>query len=77
MLPRCETGFRKPDPRAFSTALDALEVDVSRDTVVFVDDSQANCDAAGALGIDAIHFKGDSADCRTALIARGFPELRV
>ena len=31
------------------------------DQVVFVDDNPANCDAARALGIDAIHFESAAA----------------
>ena len=47
------------------------------DTVVFVDDNEVNCAAAAKLGLSTIHFLGDSADCRTELIALGFTELRV
>lgn len=73
----CETGLRKPDPRAFRDVIDTLGVDLASDTVVFVDDSATNCEAARSLGIDAIRFDGDSAVCRTALIGLGFTELRV
>ena len=73
----CETGLRKPDPRAFEDALAKLGAAVGRDTVVFVDDNEVNCDAAAKLGLSTIHFLGDSADCRTELIALGFTELRV
>lgn len=72
----CETGLRKPDPACYRHALADLGV-TDRDAVVFVDDSATNCDAARAIGLDAIRFNGDSADCRTALIERGFTELRV
>ena len=73
----CETGLRKPDPAAFHMAVDDLGADPARDAVVFVDDSATNCQAAEAAGLSAICFNGDSADCRTALIALGFWELRV
>jgi FMN phosphatase YigB (HAD superfamily) len=37
---------------------------------VFVDDRQGNCDAAAALGIDAIRFE-DAKQLRQALRERG------
>ena len=52
-------GLRKPSPEAYLAALKA--VGRRADQVVFVDDNPANCDAARALGIDAIHFESAAA----------------
>jgi len=49
------TGFLKPDPRAFKTALDALG-DPEPSEVVFVDDQLGNVRGAEAVGICAVHF---------------------
>merc|ERR1740139_92383 len=59
-----DVGLRKPSPEAYLAALKA--VGRRPDEVVFVDDNKANCDAAQALGIDAIHFE-DAAALRTEL----------
>jgi HAD superfamily hydrolase (TIGR01509 family) len=48
----CEVRAAKPDPRIFEVALDRLGV-AAEDTL-FVDDQQAFCDAAAALGIRAV-----------------------
>ena len=50
----CNTGIRKPDPRAYLNAADHLGVAPSR--CLFIDDRQKNCDAAIAVGMDAIRF---------------------
>jgi HAD superfamily hydrolase (TIGR01509 family) len=64
----CEMGVRKPDPEAYLTAARALGAEPSE--LVFVDDRQGNCDAAAALGIDAIRFE-DAKQLRQALRERG------
>jgi putative hydrolase of the HAD superfamily len=46
-------GVRKPDPRIFEIALEHLG-DVALDQVVFLDDYQANVDAARELGLLAL-----------------------
>jgi HAD superfamily hydrolase (TIGR01509 family) len=46
----CELRARKPDPRIYREALQALEADPA--DAVFVDDQTAYCDGARALGID-------------------------
>lgn len=51
-----ELGMRKPDPRIFQHAL--TELGVAPADVVFVDDNQANVDAASALGIAAYRVEG-------------------
>ena len=73
----CEMGLRKPDPEAFEYVVKDLGCDVARDVVCFVDDSKTNVAAGNAAGMRSILFEGDSAECRTALIAEGFWELRV
>ena len=73
----CEIGMRKPDPEAFDYVVKELGADLQRDVVCFVDDSKTNVEAGAAAGMRSILFEGDSAECRTALIAEGFWELRV
>jgi putative hydrolase of the HAD superfamily len=46
-------GVRKPDPRIFQLALEKLG-DIAPGQVVFLDDYQANVDAARTLGLQAI-----------------------
>jgi epoxide hydrolase-like predicted phosphatase len=58
-------GIRKPDPRIFQLALDQLN-DVVPDQVVFLDDYQANVEAARDLGLHAILVGADL----TATIAK-------
>ena len=53
-------GVRKPDPRIFQCALQQLG-DVPPEQVVFLDDYQANVDAARALGLQAITVVSDLA----------------
>ena len=45
--------MRKPDPRIFEIALQRLG-DITPSQVVFLDDYQANVDAARELGLQAI-----------------------
>ena len=73
----CNIGLRKPDPEAFDYVVKDLNVDLQRDVVCFVDDSKTNVAAGNDAGMRSILFEGDSAECRTALIAEGFWELRV
>ena len=64
----CETGVRKPDPEAYLGAARALGLTPER--CLFVDDQPRNCDAARAVGMDAIRFEG-AAGLEVALRARG------
>lgn len=50
----CEVGAVKPSPAIFEVALDRLGV--AADEAVFVDDQQAFCDAAAALGIRSVRI---------------------
>ena len=73
----CNIGLRKPAPEAFAYVVKDLNVDLTRDVVCFVDDSKTNVAVGNKAGMRSILFEGDSAECRTALIAEGFWELRV
>ncbi len=55
----CRTGLRKPDPEAYLGAARALGVEPAACT--FVDDRDANCAAAEAVGMEAIVFRGADA----------------
>lgn len=54
MVDATYTNIWKPDPRAFTLALDALGVTAAE--AVFVDDQSANVDGGRAVGIDSVHF---------------------
>ncbi|RMG17910.1 MAG: HAD family phosphatase [Planctomycetota bacterium] len=67
-LVSCETGLRKPDPRAYRDALARLGVGPGQ--ALLVDDRAANCAAAREEGLLAIRFRGAPA-LREELAARG------
>ncbi len=48
-------GVRKPDPRIYEITLERLGVAAAQ--ALFVDDVEANCSAARALGLQAIWFQ--------------------
>ncbi len=50
-----EVGLAKPDPRIYQLALHRLGVETAQ--AIFVDDFQANVDAANALGMHGVSFK--------------------
>jgi len=52
----CNTGLRKPDPRAYAAVL--RELGVTADQCVFVDDRIRNCEAARQIGIRSVLFEG-------------------
>lgn len=64
----CETGVRKPAPEAYRLASERLGVPPER--CLFIDDRAVNCDAARAVGMDAIVF-ADAGQLRRELAARG------
>jgi FMN hydrolase / 5-amino-6-(5-phospho-D-ribitylamino)uracil phosphatase len=64
----CETGVRKPDPTAYTRASEKLGLAPER--CLFVDDRAVNCDAAHAVGMDAILFT-EAGALRRELEARG------
>jgi HAD superfamily hydrolase (TIGR01509 family) len=65
----CDTGVRKPAPEAYLGACRVL--DRRPDECVFIDDRAVNCEAARAVGLYAIEFKGDVAQLRTELRVLG------
>lgn len=67
----CDVGAAKPDPAYFEAILADLRVPPSR--VVFVDDVDANVDAAQRLGIQAVRHEpsAGSGDLRALLMALG------
>jgi putative hydrolase of the HAD superfamily len=52
VIDSCQTGVRKPDPRIYRLALDAVDVDA--EAAVFLDDHPANVAAAEAMGMQGI-----------------------
>ncbi len=48
-------GTRKPEPQIYQLTLERL--DVSADTALLIDDLEVNCEAARALGMQAVWFR--------------------
>jgi HAD superfamily hydrolase (TIGR01509 family) len=65
----CRTRVRKPEPEAFLLAARALGV--APGECLLIDDRPQNCDAARAIGMEAIWFRGDAALLRDDLGKRG------
>ena len=63
-------GLAKPDPAIFELVV--ARTGMAAGDLVFVDDKQANVDAASAVGLDGILFTGAD-DLRSALRGRGLP----
>ena len=55
----CLTGLRKPDAAVYTHAYKSLQVAPLR--CIFIDDREKNCEAARAVGMDAIVFRDASA----------------
>lgn len=49
-------GMRKPDPAIYELTVERLD-GVEHAECLFVDDVEANCDAARALGLEAVQFR--------------------
>jgi putative hydrolase of the HAD superfamily len=64
----CDTGFRKPDPRAYTQLLET--VGVAPEECLFVDDRQQNVEAARALQFNVLRFTCAS-ELRRELIRQG------
>ena len=64
----CELGVRKPEPEAYLAPCRALGIAPS--DALFIDDRPTNCDAARAVGLDAVVFQG-AATLRDELGRRG------
>ena len=67
MVVSCEIGFRKPDAEMFNHVTDRLGVDP--DSVVLVDDFEANVDSARRAGWHGILVGSDHSAAMTALAA--------
>lgn len=65
----CLTGLRKPDPETFTHA--ARTLGVAPGDCVLIDDRRRNCEGAAAVGMPSVHFTGDVAALRSALIEAG------
>ncbi|MDO8188040.1 HAD family phosphatase [Conexibacter sp. JD483] len=50
-------GMRKPEPEIYQLLLERLGVEAA--ATVFIDDLEVNCDAARALGMNAVHFQSN------------------
>jgi putative hydrolase of the HAD superfamily len=48
-------GARKPEPRIYELTLEALGVDAG--SALLIDDVEANCEGARAVGLDAVWFQ--------------------
>jgi putative hydrolase of the HAD superfamily len=59
-------GCRKPEPEIYEITLERLGVEPQR--CLFVDDVEANCDGARALGLTAVHFREND---------QAIPEIRA
>lgn len=64
----CETGTRKPDHEAYLHVLQALGV--AGHECLFIDDREANCEAAREVGLGALCFR-DAPTLRAACAQRG------
>ncbi|WP_265862164.1 HAD family phosphatase [Streptomyces sp. SKN60] len=64
LLFSCMLGATKPDPAAYTRALDL--VGVAPEAAVFIDDKPSNVAGARAVGITALHFTG-AAELSTAV----------
>jgi 2-haloacid dehalogenase len=64
----------KPDPRVYALVADRMGLPAA--DLVFVDDKQANVDAAREAGLDGVVFTGAD-DLRSALRSRGLPVEHV
>ena len=51
-------GVRKPDPRIYEVTLERLGV--AAEATLFLDDMEINCDAARALGMQAVWFRSNA-----------------
>lgn len=51
-------GVRKPDPRIYEVTLDRLGV--AAEAALFIDDMEINCDAARAVGMQAVWFRANA-----------------
>ena len=70
----CKTGLRKPDSEAYLGA--ARHLGRPPEDFLFIDNKEHNCEAARAVGMDAVYFV-DAAQLSTELQERGLLELQA
>lgn len=63
----CHLGLRKPDPAIYERVAGQLRVPPAG--CVFIDDRERNCEAARAVGMRAIRFRGDADELEHELSA--------
>jgi 2-haloacid dehalogenase len=64
-----ELGITKPDPRIYEHLLETFDLEAAQ--VFFTDDLEVNVEAARALGIEAVVYRGPE-PLRRDLVAAGF-----
>jgi len=67
----CHTGFRKPEPEAYASVLEALGVPAER--CIFVDDRVKNVEGARRMGMQAILRPDDPEALGAELLRSGIP----
>lgn len=70
----CQLGLRKPDPAIFVRV--AQELGLAPERCLLIDDRARNCDAACAVGMRAIQFRGSASELRSELL-RLLPEQQA
>ena len=65
-----ELGLRKPDPRIYRLACERMAC--RPEEVFFIDDSEANVQAARSCGLTAFHYRFSDPELRQALRQAGF-----
>ncbi len=63
----CQLGLRKPDPAIYARA--ARQLGVPAEACLFIDDRKRNCEAARAVGMTAVRFRGDAEQLEHELVA--------
>ena len=70
----CQTGLRKPSPEAYLSAARQLQREPGQ--CLFIDNKRGNCEAARAVGMDAVLFI-NARQLGLELAERGLLELRA
>jgi epoxide hydrolase-like predicted phosphatase len=70
-------GMRKPDPDIYLLTVERLGQGLRPEECLFIDDTEANCEAARSLGMRAVHFTDNAQaipEVEAALAASGAAE---